>query len=115
MADRKSFKPFHEWLTEQKYLHDDVVKTVFDHIRNVALAALVFGVAVYWYRSDPAWLPLLCILILAVAGLLLFFINFFHGIRKLGDAGFSSTALVVITVAMYLPMLGLFFQLLHKK
>jgi len=115
---KKPRRSFYEWLVSQNFLRDDVVKFLFDHIRNIALGALVLGVALYWLKhptNDPEWLSQSSILFLLLAGMLLFIVNFFHGLKKLGDAGVPSFGIAIIGIIVYIPAIGLFSQLLIRK
>ena len=71
--------------------NDSAVKLLFDHIRNLGIAAVVLGAAVWKFRSaEPQifFFEMLIVALLAVFGVFLFFVNQFHGIRKLRSAGY---------------------------
>jgi hypothetical protein len=73
---------------------DDVVKGVFDHVRNLGICAAVFGAAAWKWRNMPAtglahYMDFAITGVLAAFGIWLFFLNQVHGIVKLDRAGAS--------------------------
>ena len=69
---------------------DSAVKSLFDHVRNLGIAAAVLGAAVWKFRNaEPQlfYFEMLIVALLAVFGMFLFFVNQFHGIRKLPGGG----------------------------
>ena len=74
---------------------DDVaVKVLFDHVRNIGICAVVFGAALWKYRNiEPDYvffLDWVIIVLLVLLGLFLFFVNQFHGIKKLRESNHPS-------------------------
>ena len=94
--------------------NDSAVKLLFDHVRNLGIAAVVLGAAVWKFRSaEPQifFFEMLIVALLAVFGVFLFFVNQFHGIRKLRSAGYpgwvyhlvlQTYSLVAVTIILAL-------------
>ena len=115
---KKPRRTFYEWMVSQSVLRDDVIKIIFDHVRNIGLSGLVLGSAFYWMQNptnDPGWLRTNSILFMFLGGLMLFLFNFFHGLKKLGDAGVPSKLLVILGLAAYIPMIGFLTQLFARE
>jgi hypothetical protein len=65
---------------------DENCKIIFDHFRNLAISAAVTGAGIYAYitpRKNPEPLIIFFALILVGMGVLLFFINAAHGLKKI--------------------------------
>jgi hypothetical protein len=70
---------------------DGAVKLLFDHVRNLGIAAAVLGSAVWKFRNaapELFYFEMLIVALLGVFGVFLFFVNQFHGIRRLKSAGY---------------------------
>jgi hypothetical protein len=95
---------------------DAAVKLLFDHLRNLGIAAAVLGAAVWKFRgAEPRllYLEMLIAGLLGVFGVFLFFVNLFHGIGRLKKAGYpkwvfdlvlSVYSLVTVTIVVFLVM-----------
>jgi hypothetical protein len=94
---------------------DDVaVKLLFDHLRNLGIAAVVLGAGVWKFRNaEPRLLYLETLIagLLGVFGVFLFFVNLFHGIGRLKKAVYpkwvfdlvlSVYSLVTVTIVLFL-------------
>ncbi|MBX3590284.1 MAG: hypothetical protein KF755_05165 [Burkholderiaceae bacterium] len=72
---------------------DAAVKSLFDHVRNLGIAAAVLGAALWKFRNaEPQifYFEMFIVALLAGLGAFLFFVNQFHGIRKLRSAGYPA-------------------------
>lgn len=69
---------------------DSAVKMLFDHVRNLGIAAAVLSAAVWKFcNAEPQYLyfEMLIAGLVGIFGMFLFFVNQFHGIRRLISAG----------------------------
>lgn len=72
---------------------DSAMKLLFDHVRNLGIAAAVLAAAVWKFRSaapDLFYFEMLIVALLGAFGVFLFFVNQLHGIRRLKNAGYPS-------------------------
>lgn len=103
----------------RKFASDDsAVKALFDHVRNLSIAAVVFGAAVWKYRTAGQgyvfYLDLLLIALLGSFGMFLFLVNGFHGVAKLRQAGHSRWTSRVVRLAYCFIAVSVMFSLLWK-
>lgn len=78
---------------------DGAVKVLFDHVRNLGIAAAVLGAAAWKFQHANRQIfaiEMLVVVLLAAFGVFLFFVNQFHGIRKLKQAGYPSWVYQVV-------------------
>lgn len=70
--------------------NDYVVKTIFDHIRNLGLCAIVFAASGWKYRHMSAgmewYVDVSTFALLLLVGFILLWINTVHGMHKLRAA-----------------------------
>jgi hypothetical protein len=75
---------------------DAAVKTLFDHVRNLGICAVVFGAAAWQFRNfAPDFrlafvLQIAAFVALVLFGVFLFAVNMFHGVEKLKRAGYPT-------------------------
>jgi hypothetical protein len=109
---------FYEWLNGQKILRDETIKCLFDHFRNIGIAALLMAGGIYWQKNptnDPEFIQISGFIFGLIGGLLLFTFNFMHGLKRLGDAGLPSKLLLLLGACLYVPMVSLLTALLHGR
>jgi hypothetical protein len=72
---------------------DTALKLLFDHIRNIGIAALVFAAAAWkmqhipWFAPPLAWIDVSASVVLLGLGLFLWIVNLWHGDDKLVAVG----------------------------
>ena len=71
---------------------DGAVKALFDHVRNLGIASVVFGAAV-WQFLHPGdgsayYFSMAIVLLLVAFAIFLFYVNQLHGMIKLRAAGY---------------------------
>lgn len=71
---------------------DGAVKALFDHVRNLGIASVVLGAAV-WQLQHPGegiayYFSMAIVALLGAFAIFLFYVNQFHGMTKLRSAGY---------------------------
>jgi len=98
---------------------DEAIKALFDHFRNIIICGALFGAAIWKLNAarDQQPLPyfeLFIVALLCIVGLILFFVNQFHGIRKLRRSNtpryallFAYNAYSLVAVSVLLSVTGI--------
>jgi hypothetical protein len=109
---------FEQRLKGIAWLDDDLVKMIFDNVRNITLCALVSwaGTSLYLHPRPPAaLLEKLVGGMLIYASLLLLALNLLHGIKKLWELRVPRLFLVVASTAFYVAVVAFFVILYRSK
>jgi len=95
--------------------HDDTVKAVFDHIRNVSLSMLVGWAGLLLVVEPHDSLERLVGVCLVVACVLLFLLNMANGVRRILASGLRTSVKVFLCVLVVGLSVGLFALLMRQQ
>lgn len=97
-------------IVSSQVLKDEIVKLIFDNIRNTGLAVLVFwaGSVLYFLpaKSSANSEPIVGGMLM-IAGILLLMLNILHGIKKIIELAKPRTVGVIIAAIFYVLVTGL--------
>jgi hypothetical protein len=99
-----------------RYLTDNLVKTVFDYFRNVAICGAMLGIGLYLQKGQgvPNFLSInqqfidVLAYIIMVYALLLFVFNLLHAITKVTQSDDSELTQFPKALIIYLPSVIMF-------